>query len=114
MSKTPPVCMNPLNPPPAPARGRRPVGRSRSSSSGLMGFFQNNPKYVLVAGTETKTCSGAVAGKSAKSGEPEVTSKPPSMKKGGMVKKTGLHYLHKGEMVVPVKDVKKVKQVLKK
>lgn len=41
-------------------------------------------------------------------------SSAPSMKTGGMVKKTGLHYLHKGEMVVPVKDVSKVKKVLKK
>tara|TARA_R110000803_G_scaffold129070_3_gene196411 strand:+ start:669 stop:782 length:114 start_codon:yes stop_codon:yes gene_type:complete len=36
------------------------------------------------------------------------------MKKGGMVKKTGIHYLHKGEMVVPVKNVSKVKKALAK
>ena len=35
------------------------------------------------------------------------------MKSGGMVKKTGLHKLHKGEMVIPVKDVAKVKKALK-
>jgi len=32
-----------------------------------------------------------------------------SFKKGGMVKKTGLYQLHKGEKVIPVKDVKKKK-----
>lgn len=52
---------------------------------------------------------------SRKSQGQEVTSKekPPSMAKGGMVKKTGLHKLHKGEMVIPVKDVPKVKKALK-
>lgn len=55
----------------------------------------------------------AVCSSKSEKGE-EVTSKPRSMKKGGMVKKTGIHYLHKGEMVVPVKDVKKVKKALAK
>ena len=32
-----------------------------------------------------------------------------SFKNGGMVKKTGLYQLHKGEKVIPVKDVKKKK-----
>lgn len=32
----------------------------------------------------------------------------PTMKKGGRVKKTGLHLLHKGEMVVPARMVKKM------
>ena len=31
----------------------------------------------------------------------------PSFKKGGLIKRTGLAYVHKGEYVVPVKDVKK-------
>ena len=31
------------------------------------------------------------------------------MKKGGMVKKDGLHYLHKGEQVRPANKVKKNK-----
>ena len=31
----------------------------------------------------------------------------PSYKKGGLIKRTGLAYVHKGEYVVPVKDVKK-------
>ena len=30
------------------------------------------------------------------------------MAKGGMVKKTGLYKLHKGEKVIPVKDVKNI------
>ena len=30
-----------------------------------------------------------------------------SMEKGGMIHKTGLYRLHKGEMVIPKKDVKK-------
>jgi len=43
----------------------------------------------------------------------EETSGVDSYKKGGMVKKTGLAYLHKGEMVVPKKDVNKVKKAMK-
>ena len=35
------------------------------------------------------------------------------LKKGGMIKKTGVYKLHKGEMVVPVKNVEKVKKALK-
>jgi len=35
------------------------------------------------------------------------------MKKGGMIKKTGVYKLHKGEMVVPVKNVEKVKKAMK-
>jgi hypothetical protein len=34
------------------------------------------------------------------------------MKKGGMVNKTGLYKLHKGELVVPSKNVSKVKKAL--
>ena len=34
-----------------------------------------------------------------------------SYKKGGKVKKTGPAYMHKGEIVVPVKKVKKLKQL---
>lgn len=36
-----------------------------------------------------------------------------SMKKGGMVKKTGAYMLHAGERVVPAKDVKKVDMAMK-
>ena len=36
-----------------------------------------------------------------------------SMKKGGMVKKTGAYMLHAGERVVPAKDVKKVEKAMK-
>ena len=43
----------------------------------------------------------------------EETAGVDSYKKGGMVKKTGLAYLHKGEMVVPKKDVNKVKKAMK-
>lgn len=37
--------------------------------------------------------------------------KAPSMAKGGMVKKTGLHMLHKGEMVIPAKMTEKIKKM---
>ena len=36
-----------------------------------------------------------------------------SMKKGGMIKKTGAYMLHAGERVVPAKDVKKVNAAMK-
>jgi hypothetical protein len=38
----------------------------------------------------------------------------PSYKKGGIVKKTGLANLHKGERVVPKKDVKRTEKTMKK
>jgi hypothetical protein len=34
-----------------------------------------------------------------------------SMAKGGMVKKTGMYKLHKGEMVMPAKITKKIKSM---
>lgn len=37
-----------------------------------------------------------------------------SYKKGGKVKKTGLAKLHKGEVVVPKKKVKKLPRVMRK
>ena len=40
-------------------------------------------------------------------------SKLKGYKKGGMVKKTGKAKVHKGEMVVPKKKVKKVKKAMK-
>lgn len=36
-----------------------------------------------------------------------------SMAKGGMVKETGNYRLHKGERVIPVKDVRKVEKAMK-
>jgi hypothetical protein len=39
---------------------------------------------------------------------------PPSFKKGGKVKKTGLALVHKGEVVVPVHRVETVDKALKK
>jgi len=38
----------------------------------------------------------------------------PSMKEGGMVKKTMIHHLHKGEMVVPAHLVKHFSGLMKK
>jgi hypothetical protein len=38
----------------------------------------------------------------------------PSMKKGGKVKKTGLHLLHKGEEVIPANKVKRRKDSMRK
>jgi len=40
--------------------------------------------------------------------------KIPSMKEGGMVEKTMLHHLHKGEMVVPAHLVKHFSKLMKK
>lgn len=46
----------------------------------------------------------------ARKGDASTNTKPraawdvPSFKKGGIVKKTGLIYAHKGEKVIPVKD----------
>jgi len=34
-------------------------------------------------------------------------------KHGGMVKKTGKHLVHKGEFVIPAKDVKKIQKMVK-
>jgi hypothetical protein len=40
--------------------------------------------------------------------------KLPEYKNGGVVKKTGLAKVHKGELVIPTKQVKKVQSLLKK
>ena len=111
-TSTPPPRRPAKGPPPAPRKGKSPP--PRSDSTGPLGFFANNSQYCLTPASNPKTCSAAVAGKSADSGDPEVSSKPPpSMKKGGMVKKTGLYKLHKGELVVPTRNVTKVKKALK-
>ena len=39
---------------------------------------------------------------------------PPSRKTGGIIKKTGVYTLHKGEVVVPATRVKSVDMALKK
>lgn len=66
------------------------------------------------ARSSSSSSRNAVCSKKSDKGEEVTSKKPPSMKKGGMVKKTGIHYLHKGEMVVPVKNVSKVKKALAK
>jgi hypothetical protein len=38
----------------------------------------------------------------------------PQYKKGGMVKKTGVALVHKGEKVIPKKDVKRTSKAMKK
>jgi len=38
----------------------------------------------------------------------------PEYKKGGVVKKTGLAKVHKGELVIPTKTVKKVQGLMRK
>lgn len=55
----------------------------------------------------------AVAGydKGAKNkADKKAAMKIPSLKKGGRVKKTGLHLLHKGEEVIPANKVKSFKR----
>ena len=44
----------------------------------------------------------------------EVESKMPTMKNGGMVKKTAPHMLHKGEMVVPAEVAHHFSKLMKK
>jgi hypothetical protein len=52
--------------------------------------------------------AGGFADKVRRQEKPQVVA---SMAKGGMVKKTGLHMLHKGEMVIPAKMSKKIKSM---
>ena len=44
----------------------------------------------------------------------EIESKMPTMKNGGMVKKTAPHMLHKGEMVVPAEVAHHFSKLMKK
>lgn len=44
---------------------------------------------------------------------PNVTA-PPSYQKGGMIPRTGVYLLHKGEVVVPAHRVKTVKKAMRK
>jgi len=46
--------------------------------------------------------------------KPGLVHKMPSMKEGGAVVKTGPHYLHKGEMVLPAEHVTLFKKLMKK
>jgi hypothetical protein len=136
MSHTPSGSMNRLQPPSRPpsVRNRRNqsggisdlptatqcpafafshgAGRDTATSKRLPG-----PSDPIQTGKGIKrTCpmparSDSTSSKSVKS--ESSSGSVPSMAKGGMVKKTGLHKLHKGEMVIPVKDVAKVKKALK-
>lgn len=56
--------------------------------------------------TQTKSPGQTVADAALAGYDKAQAKKPPSMKKGGRVKKTGLHLLHKGEEVVPAKKAK--------
>lgn len=48
------------------------------------------------------------------SGQPHAKKRfPPPMKTGGIIKKTGVYTLHKGEVVVPANRVKSVDMALK-
>ena len=102
-----------------PSRGRsvssRQGSRLMSDQSGNTPQHGGPLQYVSPGGVSQSTKGSVGSVCSRKSQGQEVTSKekPPSMAKGGMVKKTGLHKLHKGEMVIPVKDVAKVKKALK-
>jgi len=46
--------------------------------------------------------------------KPGLVHKMPSMREGGAVVKTGPHYLHKGEMVLPAEHVTLFKKLMKK
>lgn len=101
--------------PPTSSSGSCPSQRSGRGSYHSSSFRtpSNAPIMGYQAPPVATSTRGSRCGSGIDKGE-EVSSKPRSMKKGGMVKKTGIHYLHKGEMVVPVKDVKKVKKALAK
>lgn len=43
----------------------------------------------------------------------EGSNTPPAMKKGGLIKNTGIYKLHKGEVVIPSNRVKSVEKALK-
>ena len=90
--------------PPTSSSGSCPSQRSSRGSYHSSSF--RTPANTPPVSTSTRR-SGCDKGE-------EVSSKQRSMKKGGMVRKTGIHYLHKGEMVVPVKNVAKVKKALAK
>lgn len=66
------------------------VGKGLSKSPVVKAVGRNLTKAINAGGAAIAEKAGA-----------------PSMKKGGIVKKTGLHYLHKGERVIPVGKRKK-------
>ena len=73
---------------------------------------QNQPKNQKKSPGQT-IAEAAVAGydKGAqKKADKKAAMKIPSLKKGGRVKKTGLHLLHKGEEVIPANKVKSFKR----
>lgn len=100
-----------------------PKTESKSNSAAMAG--RNADSKPEVISKRQKTPPSSIA-RSAKTGEPSVTSKrksseqevtskpPPSMMKGGKIKKEGTYYLHKGEVVVPSDRVLEVDKSLKK
>ena len=116
---TPPPPPPRRGPPPAPDKGRKgKAPASRSNSSGIAPFLRSQfaqENVIFTPSAATKTNHEAMCPYSAERGE-EVTSRerPPSYAKGGIVKKTGLAKVHKGELVVPVKNAMKVKAMMKK
>lgn len=84
------------------------------------------PKNIASALRLREETGRSIKGYKTPPGSPRQNNTPPSppppprkkrplpMKKGGEVKKTGVYYVHKNEMVIPASRVKSVDKVLKK
>ena len=92
----------------------------RSGDLARLGLYMSP---VTVSKTESATMGGSLRGgqeatsrlQSYVAGQPHPKMRfPPPMKTGGLIKKTGVYTLHKGEVVVPKIRVKTVDIALKK
>jgi hypothetical protein len=107
---------------PTPSKKIKPLSRPPSiqNRANDVTVNTNDLRALALAGILQSSSggSGAMAGHRQSRGEPEVTSKrsktPEPMKMGGMIRKTGVYTLHKGEVVVPAIRVKSVDLALKK
>lgn len=75
-------------------------------SSGIAGAAQN-----LLGKQVSRAISGAASNQVKMAGSVPIVG---MYKKGGVVRKTGLALVHKGELIIPTSKVKSVKKLMKK
>lgn len=99
------------------AKGALASAKKFSASAGDSGTFAPKPAPVAKPAPKPKPSytladEAASAAQGLKSKAENVKQVIPSMKKGGMVKETGPHLLHKGEAVVPAEIMDKATSAL--
>lgn len=89
----------------ADTRAQSAASKKSRSSSGVRGALKAAGRSLMQSGQSAISQSRDEAAQRA--------SETPSYRKGGMVKKTGLARLHRGEYVVPRNKVKRMKKAMR-